>query len=163
MATDQIGYEQLLQSALRSVVREALLKVQNKGLLPPHHFYVSFKTDHPGVSLPDSVREQYPEEMTIVLQHQFWDLKVEPGHFSVMLSFKKVPAHIVIPYEALTAFVDPGINFGLQFQTRASGGDAMRRIDVDAAGPELSPSGSTGQTDAARDSNVVTLDTFRRR
>lgn len=119
MNEDLIGYGTLIDDALRSVVRKVLRVTEKEGLRGEHHFYISFKTRFPGVQISDELLAKYPDEMTIVLQHQFWDLKVEEHSFSVALSFNKVRQKLVIPYQALTAFADPSIKFGLQFQTTA--------------------------------------------
>src|SRR5262245_24733524 len=116
MAKDLIGYEALADKALRSVVKEALKRVEKQGLIGAHHFYLTFKTRDPGVELPEFLVERYPEEMTIVLQNQFWGLKVSDDKFEVSLTFQKMPTALVIPFAALTAFVDPGVQFGLQFR-----------------------------------------------
>ncbi len=117
MAKDFIGYQALADSALRGVVREALRRIEKQGLVGAHHFRITFKTGFPGVEIPDFLREQYPEEMMIILQHQFWGLKVKDNHFEVTLSFKKVPATLSIPFAALTQFADPGVAFGCLSRT----------------------------------------------
>jgi uncharacterized protein len=116
MAKDYIGYQALTDAALRGVVRDALRRVEAQGLIGSHHFNLTFKTHFPGVELPNFLREQYPDEMTIILQHQFWGLKVSDDKFEVALTFKKLPATLVIPFAALTTFFDPGVQFGLQFK-----------------------------------------------
>jgi hypothetical protein len=121
MAKDFIGYQALTDAALRSVVRDALRKIEKTGLIGSHHFYLTFKTQFPGVSIPDFLREQYPDEMTIILQHQFWGLKVKEDSFEVTLTFKKLPATLSIPFVALTAFFDPAVQFGLQFRGEQTG------------------------------------------
>lgn len=115
MTDDQMRYDQMVETALRGVVREALTRTLNEGLPGEHHFYLTFRTQAPGVSIPDYLHDQYPEEMTIVIQHQFWDLVVEDSFFSITLSFKNRPAELRVPYAALSAFVDPSVKFGLQF------------------------------------------------
>ncbi len=114
MAKDFIGYQALTDAALRGVVRDALKRVEKSGLIGSHHFYLTFRTQFPGVAIPDFLREQYPEEMTIILQHQFWGLRVKDEAFEVTLTFKKLPATLHVPFAALTAFFDPGVQFGLQ-------------------------------------------------
>jgi uncharacterized protein len=113
--TDQLHYDRMMENALRGVVREALETVTATGLPGEHHFYVTFRTEHAGVEMPPRLRQRHPEEMTIVLQHQFWDLKVEAERFQVTLSFDRVHERLVIPFAAITAFVDPSVQFGLQF------------------------------------------------
>ena len=119
MAIDQIRYDILTQDALRGVVRQVLTDAAKKGLPGEHHFFITFDTKAPGVRLSARMREQYPEEMTIVLQHQFWDLKVGEDNFEVGLSFGGVPESLLVPFEAIKSFFDPSIQFGLQFETIA--------------------------------------------
>ena len=116
MAKDSIGYQALTDAALRGVVRDALRRIEKQGLIGSHHFYLTFKTKFPGVDIPEFLVEQYPDEMTIILQHQFWGLMIDEEHFEVTLTFKKLPAALSIPFAALTAFFDPGVQFGLQFR-----------------------------------------------
>src|SRR5262249_53904156 len=111
MSKDFIGYQALADAAMRSIVREALRVVEKKGLIGNHHFFITFKTAFPGVDMPDYLKEQYPEEITIVLQHEFWGLVVDDDWFEVVLKFRKVPATLHVPFAALTAFVDKGANF----------------------------------------------------
>jgi hypothetical protein len=113
---DQIRYDLLTQQALRGVVRSVLADAAKKGLPGDHHFYIAFDTRAEGVRLPDRLRTQYPEEMTIILQHQFWDLKVSEDEFEVGLSFGGVPAKLTVPFEAVKGFFDPSVQFGLQFE-----------------------------------------------
>jgi uncharacterized protein len=133
MAVDHIRYDILAQEALRGVVRQVLADTAKKGLPGEHHFFITFDTRAPAVRLSARMREQYPEEMTIVLQHQFWDLKVSEGHFEVGLSFGGVPENLLVPFDAIKSFFDPSIQFGLQFETIAEGAQA----DAAAAKPEL--------------------------
>ena len=143
MAKDFIGYQALTDAALRGVVRDALRRIEKQGLIGSHHFYLTFKTKFPGVDIPDFLREQYPDEMTIILQHQFWGLKITEEKFEVTLTFKKLPASLVIPFAALTAFFDPGVQFGLQF--RGPEGDAK-------AGPTpIMPPAPRGGTEPRKD------------
>lgn len=115
-----IPYDDIVQEALRAVVGRVLGEIEVSGGLPgEHHFYITFKTNAPGVSIPRSLYERFPDEMTIVLQHKYWDLKVTDELFEVGLTFNQVPAHLVIPYAAITGFVDPAVNFALQFHVNA--------------------------------------------
>jgi len=114
--TDQIRYDLLTQQALRSVVRGVLSDTAKKGLPGDHHFYISFDTGADGVRMSDRLRAQYPDEMTIILQHQFWDLKVGEDEFEVGLSFGGVPERLTVPFEAIKGFFDPSVQFGLQFE-----------------------------------------------
>ena len=115
MSKDLIGYNALVENGLRSVVREALRRVAEEGWPGTHHAYITFKTAAPGVEVPDFLHTRYPDELTIVLQHQFWGLEVEDDSFAVTLSFNKVGQRIVVPFAALTSYADPSVKFGLQF------------------------------------------------
>src|SRR3954451_22099558 len=112
---DHIRYDLLTQQALRNVVRQVLADAAKKGLPGDHHFYISFDTQAEGVRLSSRLRQQYPERMTIVLQHQFWDLIVSEHAFEVGLSFKNVPERLYVPFDALMEFYDPSVQFGLKF------------------------------------------------
>jgi hypothetical protein len=165
MAKDFIGYQALTDAALRGVVRDALRRVEKTGLMANHHFRVTFKTLYPGVEIPDFLREQYPEEMTIILQHQFWGLKVRDDRFDVTLSFRKVPATLTVPFAALTQFMDPGVEFELQF--REIGEDGKLKP---AAPATLSPVAQPETPGEAPDADkpavpgeVVSLDAFRKK
>ena len=127
MATDHIRYDILAQEALRGVVRTVLADVAKKGLPGEHHFKITFATGAPGVRLSDRMRTQYPETMTIVLQHQFWDLDVGDDAFEVGLSFGGAPELLKIPFDAVTAFYDPAVQFGFQFET-IEAGTASERV-----------------------------------
>ncbi|KTS14332.1 Stringent starvation protein B [Methylobacterium indicum] len=116
MADDLIRYDLLVQDALRNVVRKVLGDAARDGLAGEHHFYVSFRTDYPGVRVSQRLREKYPQDMTIVLQHQFWDLGVTEHTFEVGLSFSGVPERLLVPFEAVTGFFDPSVQFGLKFE-----------------------------------------------
>lgn len=161
--TDYIGYEALTQAAMRGVVREALRQTAANGAAPgEHHFYVSFRTKAPGVKMADHLVERFPDEMTIVIQHQFWDLEVHDSHFELILKFSGVPQHLYVPYAAMTRFVDPAVNFGLSFETDTTGtGQDVVSPAKQAAEPEAKP-----QPKAAGDesgSTVVSIDAFRRK
>ncbi len=116
MTEDMIRYDLLAQEALRGVVKKVLQDTAKGGLHGEHHFYIAFDTNYAGVRLSQRLREQYPNEMTIVLQHQFWDLTVSDHAFEVGLSFGNVPERLVIPYDAIKGFFDPSVQFGLQFE-----------------------------------------------
>jgi hypothetical protein len=115
---DLIRYDLLVQDALKGVVRKVLIDTAKDGLPGEHHFYISFRTDFPGVRLSNRLREKYPQEMTIVLQHQFWDLGITEHAFEIGLSFSGVPERLLIPFDALTGFFDPSVQFGLKFDTQ---------------------------------------------
>lgn len=110
-----LDYPMMIDSAMRNVVRDALKHISNDGLPEGHHFYVSFNTRYHGVSISPELLEKYPQEITIVLQHQYWDLEIYRHSFCVTLSFNNVPEKLVVPFDALTAFADPSVKFGLQF------------------------------------------------
>jgi hypothetical protein len=118
---DHIRYDLLTQQALRGVVRGVLAEAAKKGLPGDHHFYISFDTKAEGVRISDRLRAQYPEEMTIILQHQFWDLAVNETTFEVGLSFGGIPEKLAVPFEAITGFFDPSVQFGLQFEEVSEG------------------------------------------
>ena len=115
---DRFHYDALVDDALRSVVKRVLTQVAETGLPGSHHFYISFRSGDPGVELPEYLRAKYPEEMTIVLQHQYWDLILREDDFEVTVSFNKQQERIKVPFAALSAFVDPSVRFGLQFDRR---------------------------------------------
>ena len=114
--TDRLHYDLLVEDALRGVVRRVLADVASNGLPGAHHFYVSFKTSEPGVMIPDYLRAKYPEDMTIVLQHRYWGLEIADDAFEVTVSFNRQNERLRVPFAALTAFVDPSVRFGLQFE-----------------------------------------------
>ncbi len=132
MAEDRNRYDQYVDEALRGVARRVLHDVARDGLAGNHHFYISFRTGAPGVSIPDYLRSRYPEEITIVLQHQFWGLEIEDKQFSVTVSFNKQNERLTVPFAALTAFVDPSVRFGLQFE-EAKSEPAAERTGQDGA------------------------------
>jgi hypothetical protein len=135
MAIDHIRYDLLAREALRGVVRRVLADAAKNGLPGEHHFYVSFDTRAPGVRLSPRMRAQYPEEMTIVLQHQFWDLAVTDVALEVGLSFGGVPEKLVVPFDAIKGFFDPSVQFGLEFEPAE-----QAAAQEDPSGPEAEPS-----------------------
>jgi uncharacterized protein len=144
MATDHIRYDLLAQQALRGVVQRVLTEAAKNGLMGEHHFYISFDTRAPGVRISERLRERYPEEMTIVLQHQFWDLAVTEETFEVGLAFKGVPERLEVPFAALKAFYDPSVEFALQFDAggqsgAAAPGEAATAPDAPADQDETKP------------------------
>ncbi len=157
-----IPYDEIVQEALRAVVGRVLGQViDGGGELPGnHHFYITFKTTAPGVDIPKHLRERFPDEMTIVLQNKYWDLTVGPDHFSVGLSFNQMPAKLVIPFAAITAFVDPAVDFGLQFQAAVA--------DLAPEVPDEPENDGSEQGDEQRvatedGTNVVTVDFGRKK
>ncbi len=187
MSEDLIRYDILTQDALRGVVRKVLAEVAKTGLPGDHHFYVSFQTTAPGVRISSRLLKDYPEEMTIVVQHQFWDLKVNEHSFEIGLSFGNTPEKLLVPFNALRGFVDPSVQFGLQFETVATSPpsaveteeteaqDAPVALAPAAAGNEqteaaetaepASTSGETGdgEEEAPQQAEVVSLDAFRKK
>jgi uncharacterized protein len=181
MATDHIRYDVLAQAALRGVVRTVLADVAKKGLPGEHHFKITFSTVAPGVRLSERMRAQYPEAMTIILQHQFWDLRVDDAAFEVGLSFGGVPERLAVPFDAVTAFYDPAVQFGFQFETldaAAAGSQAAPVIDkpaapaspveankADAAPANAKPADTPppDRPDGGAGAEVVRLDRFRKK
>jgi hypothetical protein len=169
MAKDFIGYQALTDAALRGVVRDALRRIEKSGLIGAHHFYLTFKTHADGVDIPDFLKEQYPDEMTIIIQHQYWALKVKDDYFEVTLTFKKLPAPLHIPFNALTAFFDPGVQFGLQFRSesdaKAASGPAPVMAPPAASDAEPVPAETPAApvADKAHAGEVVSLDSFRKK
>jgi len=157
---DLLRYDKLVEKALRSVVREALEEVAAHGLPGTHYFYLTFDTNHPGVDIPDHLRLQHPQEMTIVLQYQFWDLKLEEETFEVTLSFNKVHERLCVPFEALVGFADPSVQFGLQLRASDSP-EAVAQLSGEG-GPAGEP-GESGAPASDSNSNVITLDSFRKK
>jgi len=148
MAEDQIRYDVLVQEALRSVVRKVLTEAAQAGLPGEHHFYIAFDTAAPGVRISSRIRQKYPEEMTIVLQHQFWDFVVSDTHFEVSLSFGGIPERLVVPFTAVKGFFDPSVQFGLQFDPARDRDAAATTSDgasSAAEGPKPSLASSEGR------------------
>jgi hypothetical protein len=156
-----IPYDEIVQEALRAVVGRVLGEIEASGGTLPgnHHFYITFKTGARGVSIPAHLRERFPDEMTIVLQNKFWDLAVDEEGFQVGLSFNQLPAKLVIPFAAITAFVDPAVDFGLQFQTTVPdmAPEAHESAQNDAEHGEGPPVAKS------EDGNVVTVDFGRKK
>ena len=156
MVQDLFDYPQMVETALRGVVREALARTAREGLRGAHHFYVSFRTDFPGVVIPDYLLDKYPEEMTIVLQHQFWGLEIGDQEFFVTLTFQNRPEQLTIPFAAVTSFADPSVKFGLQFEVPAT------KPQGAAALPAKVPAGEAPEP-PRQAAEIVTLDKFRKR
>lgn len=165
-----IPYDEIVQEALRAVIGRVLNQIRVGGLPGAHHFYIAFKTGFQGVKVPAWLREKYPDEMTIVIQHRFWDLVVGEDHFEIGLSFNQRSEHLVIPYAAVVGFVDPHVNFALQFQIQDQ--DAEDHPENQLPRPDGGQGGQDGDSadDAAvkkeasgGDNNVVSLDRFRKK
>jgi hypothetical protein len=156
----------MVEAALRAVVRQALTEVAQNGLPGNHHFYITFRTSHPGVQVPDYLKARYPSEMTIVLQFQFYDLHIDDSAFSVTLTFNNNPERLVIPLRAITVFADPSVNFVLPFQTT----DAAAVEEAPAPAPKAAPAPAIAKPAAAKEpedgdkgAQVVSLDKFRKK
>lgn len=183
MSTDLIRYDLLAQDALRGVVRRVLVDAARDGLPGEHHFYITFDTRAPGVRLSNRMREKYPLEMTVVLQHQYWDLVVNDHGFEVGLSFGGIPERLLVPFEAVKGFFDPSVQFGLQFEVANAEGLGVKEVAPET-GPREAPlpapaagqppgaseqpgetSAAAGQADPERPAGaqVVSLDKFRKK
>lgn len=172
---DLLRYDKMVEAALRGVVREALARTAANGLPGAHHFYITFKTGFEGVEIPPSLRAKHPEDMTIVLEHQFWDLNIEENRFGVTLSFAGKPERLVIPFEAILSFADPAVKFGLQFQQVAAANEqaegepakivAPTRLEKPRAAKTDKPDkrAKAGEKPAEKGAEVVTLDQFRKK
>lgn len=175
---DYLNYKQMVERALRSVLTDTLKQVAEHGLRGNHNLYISFLTTHPDVTIAAYLHNKYPKEMTIILQHQFWDLDVSENGFDVTLSFNNVPERLSIPFEALTGFADPSVQFGLQFKLEGEGAT----VDTGSASISDLPATQIGthslakveDTDAGAEDDiaeaedgesdkVVTLDQFRKK
>ena len=155
MAQDLLGYDKLIETALRGIVRAALRRAARDGLPGMHHFYLGFRTGAAGVALPTYLAAKFPEEMTIVLQHQFSGLEVGDEAFSVTLSFEGRSERLTIPFAALTSFADPAVDFGLKFEVPSAAPErpaALPAAAADEAAPEPRPA-----------AEIVALDQFRKR
>ncbi|WP_158920761.1 SspB family protein [Acidisphaera sp. S103] len=154
-----LPYETWIEQALRHVVAQAIEHVAVQGLPGGHHFYITFRTDHPGVDIPQRIRAQYPKEMTIVLQHQFWDLGFDRDSKTIQvgLSFGGVPSKLIIPLDAVVEFADPHIRYGLRFQPA----EAPPAAEPPPPAPEAEPDPPAAKD--AEPAQVVSLDAFRRR
>lgn len=160
MSDDFLRYDRLIEAALRGVIREAIRQVAELGLEDGHHFYISFRTDFPGVVIPEHLRSRYPEEMTIVLQHQFHGLKVTEDCFKVGLSFGGVMSELTVPFEAVTAFTDPSVNFALQFQYIGEGGVGEEEVDTKKSHGHKA---KTGAEKTHAKGEIIDLEAFRKK
>lgn len=164
MTEDMLRYDKMVEKALRNVVREAIDAVAKRKTLPgEHHFFITFDTANPGVSIPDYLRKQYPEEMTIVLQYQFYDLEVKDDILKVTLSFNNKLERLVVPLEAITTFADPAVSFALQFQSAYEDDEEFEDEDEPpTTGKKPSKSGDQPAVPKGV-AEVVTLDAFRKK
>jgi len=158
--SEEFRYDKMVERALRGVVKQAIEEVIKNGLTGDHHFYITLRTNYPGVEMPDYLMERYPGEMTIVLQHQFYDLEVDDKKFTVMLSFNNVPERLVIPLESITIFADPSVNFALQFQPLLE-----EEFDEDEYSIELEDDADDngGSKGEPKEGKVISLDNFRKK
>ena len=181
MVKPLLRYDMMVENALRGVVREALAVAAERGLPGAHHFYITFRTDMPNVEIPDFLKGQYPHEMTIVLEHQFWGLEVDERQFSVTLSFRNLPQRLTIPFAAVTAFSDPSVKFGLEFRLDSErqaaadgqglakllesewGGDPVSALPAESSVPEKGSGEDVAAKGDDKTGEVVKLDLFRKK
>lgn len=159
MNDDKLNYPEIVEQAMRGVVREVLRRVERDGDIGEHHFFISFATNHPQVKMSQQLRAKYPKEITIVLQHQFWDFKVEENQFGVTLSFGGVPEKLVVPFAALTGFADPSVKFGLQFQPAEYSEVAEETATKTSSEPEK----AVEPVPAEEGEKIISLDAFRKK
>lgn len=160
MSWDSINYPKIVQDALRDAVRRLLELAAEHGLPGEHHFFIAFRTQHPDVQVPPFLRDQYPEEMTIIIQHQYWNLEVTPEDFSVMLSFNASRYRLVVPFAALTAFFDPVAQFALRFEPDP--GAAAPEPELAGQPEPLAPAAPAAQG-PGRSGEVIQFDPKRRK
>jgi hypothetical protein len=184
MATDLIRYDLLVQDALRSVVRKVLADTARSGLVGDHHFNIAFKTQAPGVLAPASVKQRFPDEMSIILQHEFWDLVVREDAFEVSLNFSRKPERLTVPFDSITGFTDPSVPFGFKLEPRVSepasrapvveeekgttqgpapAKPAAVKPSAQAASARKSTQNAEKPTEPAGETKVVSIDAFRKK
>lgn len=163
MSDDPLQYQLYYREALRNVMRRALAVVAEDGLPGEHYFHITFRTDFPGVQLPESLRQQYPMEMAIVLQHVFYDLDVDETSFSVSLSFNKIQQRLTIPLDAVTVFQDPPAGFVLPFHEleQLFGGQADEAGETQMGAPDTDERAAPPDGEAGESGNVIAFDTFQ--
>lgn len=166
MSEDMMDYQSLVERAMKGVVREALLKVGEDGLPGDHHLYITFRTQDEDVEITDRLISQYPEEMTIVLQYQFWGLEISEDAFEITLSFSGTNERLFIPFDSVVGFADPSVNFGLQFKAAESdfaeiGPGEMQ--DIEDIGDSDAPPTSEDSDGEQKTGEVVALDAFRKK
>lgn len=169
-STDHIRYDVLARDAMRGVLRRVMSDAAKQGLPGDHHFYITFMTQAEGVKLSPRLMAQYPDEMTIILQHQFWDLVVTEERFEVGLSFGGVPERLVVPFTAIKSFLDPSVQFGLQFDTgeaaapaKPNAAPASTAVAPAAAAPQENPEAADSDKKPVEGAEVVRLDRFRKK
>lgn len=174
MSQDQIRYDILAQEALRGVIKKVLIETAAAGQLPgEHHFFITFVTTAPGVRISSALQERYPDQMTIVVQHQFWELKVTDTLFEIGLSFSDQPEKLVVPFSAVRGFYDPSVNFELEFDSLVTEEDEVVEVQAEAEVQTLEPKSSNEDNKVSDDSedkkdgdtsaDVVSLDAFRKK
>ena len=172
MGSDLIRYDLLVQDALRSVVRKVLADAARDGLRGDHHFNISFKTQAPGVVLPAAIKQRYPDEMAIILQHEFWDLTVGADQFEVSLNFSRKPERLTVPFDAITGFSDPSVPFGFKLEPRTAPAEparspapapAAKPAPKAEAGPKLVEPAKPAEPAAEGEPKVVSIDAFRKK
>ncbi len=160
---DLLRYDKMVEAALRGVVREALARAAANGMPGAHHFYITFKTGFEGVELPAHLRAKHPEEMTVVLEHQFWDLDVKEDRFAVTLSFQNKPERLVIPFESILSFADPAVKFGLQFQQAAAANQGDQAPGAAEPAPDSGTAAQPPAKSGDKGADVVNIDKFRKK
>ncbi len=155
-----IKYDEMVQAALIGVVRDVLIDTAEHGLLGEHHFYITFQTNHPEVVIPLYLKERYDDDMTIVMQNQFWDLFIDEEHFEISLSFNRKKEHLYIPFDALLGFFDPSVDFGLHFNADA---ETPLEAPVQSTNEENIIIDEVKESSSTEKDNIVTLDTFRKK
>lgn len=164
MAKELLRYDQMVEGALRGVIRESLRQIAGRGLPGNHHFYITFRTNHRGVRIPIYLREQYQDEMTVVLQYQFYGLEVTEEEFQVTLSFGGVHERLVIPFAAITTFSDPAVKFALQFQPHLEDEAPRTQAKATEGVPQdRATQQSSETTEPPKRGEVVALDAFRKK
>jgi hypothetical protein len=169
MGQDHIRYDILAQDALRGVIRKVLSEVAATGRLPgDHHFFITFLTGAPGVRISQLLKSKYPEQMTIVIQHQFWEMKVTDSSFEIGLSFSDIPEKLFIPFNAIRGFYDPSVNFELEFDVPLADGEELPDAEITAyplasEKTEETPAAKPIEGDEKKPGSVVSLDAFRKK
>ena len=167
MGQDHIRYDILAQDALRGVIRKVLSEVAATGRLPgDHHFFITFLTGAPGVRISQHLKTKYPEQMTIVIQHQFWDLKISDTQFEIGLSFSDTPERLVIPFNAIRGFYDPSVNFELEFEVPMAEEDEVASAEITAIPvetPARPEAAEQTEGEEKKPASVVSLDSFRKK
>lgn len=163
MSEESLRYDKMVEDALRGVVRDALIQTAQHGLFGEHHFYITFRTRFPGVQIANHILARHPDEMTIVLQHQFWGLDVGEEYFEVTLSFSGVSERLWIPFAAVTGFADPSAKFGLQFQVEEDDEFDDEDLPDEVPAPAAEAKAELPDEIPAEGAKVIALDAFRKK